>query len=219
MINNRRKRLYKKLKKASLYCFTPDNIIKANILDIVRKEIHGGCDIIQLREKSMNKRDLLNLAYKIREITKKHNVLFFVNDDLDIAILSGADGYHTGQNDIPVNEARKIFKNGLIGLSTTSIDEYKKANELDIDYIAIGPIFPTSSKKDASTPIGIDTLKDILEYKKKLTVVIGGINRENLPNFKDLPVDMFAIISDIILDNDIVNKCNFIKEMIKNLKN
>ncbi len=219
MINNRRKRLYKKLKKASLYCFTPDNIINANILDIVRKEIQGGCDIIQLREKSMNKRDLLNLAYKIREITKKHNVLFFVNDDLDIAILSGADGYHTGQNDIPVNEARKIFKNGLIGLSTTSIDEYKKANELDIDYIAIGPIFPTSSKKDASTPIGIDTLKDILEYKKKLTVVIGGINRENLPNFKDLPVDMFAIISDIILDNDIVNKCNFIKEMIKNLKN
>ena len=207
-----KKILLKKLYSAKLYCFTPDKFIKGrDIIDIVNQQIEGGCDIIQLREKRCTDRIKLKLAIKIREITLKKNILFIVNDDIDIAYFSQADGVHLGQDDIPYFYAKSLLKDKLIGISTHNIKQYKEAQDFDVDYTAIGPIFPTKSKDDPDPVIGLDELKKILKYKKKLTVAIGGIKLSNLKLLSNIGIDIIAIISDIILSDNIKKRTRLIK--------
>ncbi len=212
--------LLKKLNSAKLYCFTPDKFADGrDIIDIINQQIEGGCNIIQLREKKISERNKLLLAKKIRAITLKKNILFMVNDDIDIAYFSNADGVHLGQDDIPYTYAKELLKGKLIGVSTHNIEQYKKAQEFDVDYTAIGPIFPTRSKDIPDPAVGIDKLQDILKYKKKLTVAIGGIKLSNLDYFKNINIDIFAIITDIILANDIKKQTTFIKNKLISLNN
>ncbi len=214
-MNKKRLLLTQKLKKSKLYCFTPDKFAgNRKILDIVKKEIAGGADIIQLREKRLSHRDLLKLALKIREITLKTDTLFIVNDFIDIAYFSDADGVHLGQDDIPYTYARELLRDKLIGISTHTLNQYKKAQEYDVDYTAIGPIYPTSSKDIPDKPVGVNQLKKILKYKKKPTVIIGGIKLDNLHIFKDMDIDIVAIITDIILANDIKKRTFLIKTFL-----
>lgn len=207
--------LQKRLKESVLYCFTPDKFAQErDIIEIVKQQIAGGCDIIQLREKKMPARDKMQLALQIRKLTQEKNVLFIVNDDVDIAYLSKADGVHLGQDDLPLEYARELLKDKLIGLSTHNLIQYKEAQLKDADYTAIGPIFPTITKDQPDPVLGIDSLKEILLYKKKPTVVIGGINSKNLDQFKGLDVDMFAIVRDILYADSIEEKIKEIKNKI-----
>lgn len=214
------KNIKQRLENSHLYCFTPDKLAQErDIIDIIQQLIAGGCDIIQLREKKLSDRERLQLALKIREITMEKDVLFIVNDDVDIAYFSDADGVHLGQHDLPVEYARKLLKNKIIGISTSNLEQYKEVQDKDVDYVAIGPVFPTASKEDAGIVVGISNLSRILEHKKKLTVAIGGINYDNLDQFQGLRIDVFAIISDIMNADSISERASRIRKKIGEIKN
>ncbi len=207
----------KRLEQARLYTFTPDKYANdRDILQIVKQEIAGGADIIQLREKNISDREKLQLAIALRKLTNISKVLFIVNDDVDIAFLSNADGVHLGQDDIPVSYARKILKKEqIIGISTHNMEQFKSVqNDNNIDYVAIGPIFPTSTKDNPAPFIGIEKVNEIIKFKNKKVVGIGGINYENLDKVISTGIDCVAIVSDIVKAKDITSKTLAIKKKI-----
>jgi len=213
------KTLKERLAKCSLYCFTPNkHISEKDIISIVQQQIKGGADIIQLREKRMPDRNKLELALKLRKITKEKRVLFIVNDDIDLAYFSNADGVHLGQNDIPIEYARKLLKDKLIGVSTHNLKQYKEAQIKKPDYIAVSPIFPTMTKPEEDSPLGIPGLTKILKNKKSITVALGGITYNNLDQFPGIAIDIFGIIRNILSSESILNQTKLIKEKINKLK-
>ncbi|MBI5286887.1 MAG: thiamine phosphate synthase [Deltaproteobacteria bacterium] len=165
----------------------------------------GGVNCIQLRGKGFTSRELLKAARIIREVTK--GVTFIVNDRVDVAIVSKADGVHLGQDDLPVEEARRLLgKDKTIGLSTHNMEEALEAARLNVDYISFGPIFPTTTKPDAREPMGLENLRKVKARVNIPVVAIGGIKEENLPSVLSTGVDGVAIISDILTSGDIKGK-------------
>src|SRR3972149_11760655 len=118
--------------------------------------MNGGARIIQFRAKGLSSREFLKSAFIVRRITKDRDVIFIVNDRVDIALIADAGGVHLGQDDMPVKEARRLLgKDSIIGYSTHNLREALEAVQLPIDYISFGPIFPTRTKKDAQMPKGL----------------------------------------------------------------
>ena len=153
-----------RLQNASLYLIAGRDcasgyLNKIDFLSIIEKSIEGGIDIIQLREKNESERNILHLAKEIKKLINKTDVLFIVNDRVDLALACEADGVHLGQDDLPINEARKITPCGfIIGLSTHSIEqgvETLRATSLQADYLGVGPVFPTPTKPDYK-PAGLE---------------------------------------------------------------
>ncbi len=207
-------KLQQKLLNSKIYGFTPDKYCgERKILDVIEQQCAAGIDIIQLREKKMSAREKLSLAAEIRKIADKYGTIFIVNDDILIAKISEADGVHLGQDDLSPEIAREILgEKKIIGLSTHNFEQYSKAQLIDVDYTAIGPIFATKTKDNPSPVVGITNLNHILSNKKKFTVAIGGINIDNILDLKKYPLDCLAIVSGI------VNSAN-IKERICELLN
>lgn len=167
----------------------------------------GGARIVQLRAKDAAPRDILVAARAVREATERSGALFIVNDRVDIAMISGADGVHLGQNDLPVAEIRGLIgPDRIIGLSTHDVKEAVEAETLGADYISLGPIFPTRSKKDAHPPRGLPLLSEIRKAVRLPIVAIGGITRENMEDVFKAGADSVAIISGILMERDISAK-------------
>lgn len=185
-----------------LYVITESSISKGRSNEeIVRGAISGGAKIIQLREKKWSKEKVKEEAIKLLKICRKNNVLFIVNDYIDIALEIGADGVHLGQSDTPIKEARKLCNDNLIiGLSTHSVEQAIKADKEDVDYITIGPIFNTRAK---DYTVGIKIIKKVMEKIKKPVIAIGGINKNNIDNVLDLGVKSIAVISAVVSAADV----------------
>jgi len=149
-----------RLADASVYVLlTRDMSPGKDVLSLARQVIDGGADIIQMREKDMDDAERLELAMQLREITTQADVLFIVNDRPDIAMLCGADGVHLGQDDLPIDAARKILRPGMIvGRSTHSIEQARQAQQQGADYVAVGPMYETATKD--RKPAGMGLLKD-----------------------------------------------------------
>ncbi|MCP4137052.1 MAG: thiamine phosphate synthase [bacterium] len=171
--------------------------------------INGGASIIQLRMKSGNTGSILSLAKELAALCRERDVLFIVNDHPDIAVLSGAHGLHLGQDEIPVSEARKLLPNNMIiGISTHSPEQAEKALEQSPDYIAIGPIFGTTSKTADHIPgIGSDVILQIKEKINMPIVAIGGITPDNVPEIIRAGCFCPAIISALYKDDAIEENC------------
>lgn len=138
------------------------------------------------------------LALKVKSLCRKYHVLFFINDDIDLALEIGVDGVHLGQDDMPVREARKLFPDKLIGLSVGNAKEYHLSAIDVVDYIGVGPIFPTSSKSDAGQVIGLNGLREMRELDKDIPIVaIGGITFGDVAAIWQSGADGLAIISAI----------------------
>jgi thiamine-phosphate pyrophosphorylase len=166
-------------------------------LEIVRQVIRGGVRTIQLREKTMKKNDLIPLACQIREICSENDVLFIVNDHLDIALASDADGLHIGQNDLPVATARRLLRRGqLLGCSAATVEEARTAQAEGADYLGVGAIFPTSSKSDIDV-VGINRLREIKSAVNIPLVAIGGITVENVVEIMAAGAAAAAVISAV----------------------
>ncbi|MEN8222467.1 MAG: thiamine phosphate synthase, partial [Acidobacteriota bacterium] len=164
-----------KLKNMGAYVITSDDHIK-----IAEEACRGGARIIQYRDKKSTQAEKLNIAKAIRDITKKKGTLFIVNDNIDVALLSGADGVHLGQDDISVEEARKIVPgNFIVGKSTHSLPQALTAENDDADYIGIGPVHQTPTKEDYF-PIGVDTVKEVIKKIEIPFVCIGGLDMDNV---------------------------------------
>ena len=184
-------------------------------IETCRQAIRGGANIIQLRDKLGNKSQVLNSARQIKEACAPSGVPFIMNDDLDIALASGADGLHLGQEDIPVSAARRLLPiDKLIGCSTATAKEALQVEADGADYIAVGSIYPTQSKTDI-TMVGLDRLREIREAVSLPIVAIGGINADNARAVIDAGADAIAVISAILTSNDIERATHKIAESLE----
>ncbi len=153
-----------------------------NLINIVSEALKAGVKMVQYRCKEEKDTQRIFIAKELASLCKKYDSLFIVNDRVDIALAIDADGVHLGQDDFPVNLARKVMgSEKLIGVSTHSLDQLLSAQKEDCDYIGLGPIYTTDSKP-GSRPIGIDYLKEINKSVELPCFAIGGINITNVNN-------------------------------------
>lgn len=172
-------------------------------LEIVRQIIDGGAAIIQLREKSMNRDELLPLASAFARLCRDRHVLSIINDDPDLAIAAEADGVHLGQEDadrLDLEAVRATMGDRIIGLSTHSIEQFVAAQATGIDYASFGPLYPTHAK---NYHLGDQDVPKVLTAARTPVVLIGGITRANLPALLALGCRMPAIIRDVLQAADI----------------
>ena len=200
-----------------LYVVTDSHLSKGRShQEVARLACEGGADIIQFRDKDIDDTEFLKIASEIREITRDYGVTFIVNDRLDAAIRSNADGIHVGQDDIPVPDIRKLVgRDFIIGCSVGSVSEAEKAISDGSDYIALSPIFDTSSKSDAGSGHGIEMLRELRKMTDLPIVAIGGINSENTPHVIGNGADGIAVISAVVSQDDIPSACRELKSIIK----
>jgi thiamine-phosphate pyrophosphorylase len=183
--------------------------------EVCHQAIRGGARIIQLRDKTRSKSKVLAGAQKLREICAHYDVPFIVNDYLDIALASRADGLHLGQGDLPISIARRLLPiNKILGCSTTTLEEAVKAEADGTDYVAIGAIYPTPCKADAIV-VGLERLCQIREAVSIPIVAIGGINRENAPAVIDAGADAVAVISAVVGEADVQDAARKLAERIE----
>lgn len=177
-----------------------DNSIRPDLsnIEIAKRVLAGGAKIVQLRGKGFSSKELLEQAIEISALASEAGALFIVNDRADIALLSGADGVHLGQDDLPIGEARKILgRDKLIGISTHSIEQALKAEQEGTDYIGFGPVFGTKTKADAEEAKGIPALANVKRRVSIPVIAIGGITLENLREVMEAGADGTAVISAI----------------------
>ncbi len=204
--------------RLGLYIITDEEIAGKSNEQIVRQAVKGGADTIQLRDKSGSDKKLYNEAKKIRSLIPQ-NILFIINDKVDIAAASDADGVHLGKNDLSIAKARKIIgEDKIIGISCDNVKEAIKAEKDGTDYVALGPIFPTTTKKDLPAILGIKVIK---KAKKKISipiVAIGGINENNMKEVLKAGADSVALISTGLRYNIISTKIKILKKKFSTFK-
>lgn len=168
----------------------------------VERLIAGGATLIQLREKHASPREFYEAAKEALQIARAHSVKLIVNDRVDIALALGADGVHLGQDDLQPEHARRILgPRAIIGFSTHSVRQAVEAIQRPVDYIAIGPVFPTSTKENPDDVVGLDGLRAVREKIGGFPLVaIGGITSENLPQVLATGADSAAVISELFSD-------------------
>ncbi|MCY6485807.1 thiamine phosphate synthase [Clostridium aestuarii] len=198
----------------SLYLVTDRSFLNGRSLkECVEEAIKGGATLVQVREKDISTRKFYNVALEIKEVTAKYNVPLIINDRLDIALAVDAEGVHLGQKDMSIKLARKILgEDKIIGISAGNIQEALEAERDGADYVGLGTVFFTGTKKDIDTPIGTEGLREIVEEIKIPSVAIGGINENNTEEVMKTGVNGISVISAIL------NKDN-IKEASDNLFN
>ena len=160
--------------------------------------IRGGARVVQLRDKLLSKRELLPIALKLKALCVEHSVLFIVNDYLDLALATDADGLHLGQNDLPIKIARRLLPiDKILGCSTHTVDQAMAAKSDGADYIAVGSMYPTPSKETAVI-VGLDRLRQVRQAVSLPLVAIGGINKDNAAEVIAAGANSVAIISAIL---------------------
>jgi thiamine-phosphate pyrophosphorylase len=182
-----------------LYVIIDSEALKGHShLEVANGVIRGGAKTIQLRDKHRSKGELLPLAQQLRNLCAEHNVLFIVNDYLDIALATDADGLHLGQSDLPTSIARKLLPiDRILGCSTTRVDQAITAEAEGADYIAVGSIYPTSTKERAEV-VGLERLRQIRQVTTLPLVAIGGITRDNATEVINAGASSVAVISAIL---------------------
>ena len=202
----------------SIYLVTDRDLMSTETLEeAVEQAIIGGCTLVQLREKDCSSLDFYNTAVKVKEITDKYNVQLLINDRLDIALAVDAAGVHVGQSDLPVSVVRKIIgEDKIIGISAGTLEEALKGQRDGADYLGVGAMYATGTKKDAN-PTSIEELKKIRENVSLPIVVIGGINKERIKDFEGIEIDGLAIVSAIIAQKDIVEATRELKTIFKQI--
>lgn len=158
--------------------------------------LKAGIKIIQYREKNSSTRVMLQEAGEIKRLCQEYGALFIVNDRMDIALAVGSDGIHVGQDDMPIEIVKKFFS-GIVGVSASSVSDALEAERGGADYLGVGSIYPTGTKKDSEV-IGMETLLKIKESVSIPIFAIGGINIENLQEVKRAGVYGAAVISAIL---------------------
>jgi thiamine-phosphate pyrophosphorylase len=174
-------------------------------VEIARRVAEGGADVIQLRDKARTGKDMLSVAVQIRQITRSSGTMFIVNDRLDLALASDADGVHLGQEDLPVTFARRVSPpRFIIGTSVRTVQEALIAETEGADYLALSPIFDTATKSDAGPGKGLERLKEIKSAVSIPVIAVGGIGKGNVRQVMDAGADGVAVISAIVGQKDIV---------------
>jgi len=206
---------FKKILPKGIYGITGEKFAagRSNI-ECVKSMIDGGIKIIQYREKEKSIRKKIEEIIEIRKMCRENNVIFIVNDHVDIAILVDADGVHVGQDDMDISYVRKLIgENKIIGRSTHCLEQAKQAVLDKADYIGVGPIFKTTTKdKD---PVGLEYLEEVVKNINIPFVAIGGIKESNIESVKKLGATTICLVSEIVGAENIIEKIKKLNKIIK----
>lgn len=182
-----------------LYLVTDRDLSLGRTLEeVVSEAVAGGVSIVQLREKDAPTGDFVQLAMRLKEMLRPFGVPLIINDRVDVALAVDAEGVHIGQSDMPYEIARKLLgPDKIIGLSVESMDDVLRANELDVDYIGISPVYGTPTKTDTAEPFGLEGLRKAVAMSVHPTVAIGGMNASTIGEVISSGVDGVAVVSAI----------------------
>ena len=187
-----------RLQAARLYLLWTRSMAGDEAYDVLEAALEVGVDIVQLREKDPNDRDLLEAGRELRARTAAHGALLIVNDRPDIARLVDADGVHVGQDDLPIHEVRQVLSHDfLVGVSTHSEPQLRRALREGADYVGIGPVFPTETK-DAGPTLGADSFGRLAGEVKTPVFAIGGIHNDNIATLVAAGAHRIAVSSAIL---------------------
>ncbi|MGR3176186.1 MAG: thiamine phosphate synthase [Candidatus Scalindua sp.] len=193
------------LHRMRLYVLISGKIAARSVKETAKLVIDGGADAIQLREKAISDDEFISLAGEIRDITTKRGTLLIINDRVNVARELNADGVHLGQHDMSITEAREIIGNEkIIGISTHNIIQARQAQKDGADYIAIGPVYPTTTK-DYEPSIGLEVIREISREISIPFLAIGAITLENLGDVLKAGASRVAVCSAIISSKDILS--------------
>jgi thiamine-phosphate pyrophosphorylase len=176
----------------------------------------GGAKVIQYRQKAgKTPREMLEECREIRKITRDSGVIFIVNDYIDIAILSDADGIHIGQDDLPLSEVRRLAPEMIIGVSTHSPEQAQAALREGADYIGVGPLYETHTKTDVIAPVGLEYLEYVAANIRMPYVAIGGIKMHNLRDVLERGAKTVAMVTEIVEAGDIAQLVRDIRRIME----
>ena len=182
-------------------------------LNIIEEAIKGGTTVVQLREKTASTKEFYDLALRVKEITSRYGVPLLINDRIDIALAIDSEGVHIGQDDMPADIAREIIgEDKILGVSASTVEEAKKAENDSADYIGSGAVFPTATKDDADS-VSKEELKEIVDSIDIPVVAIGGITLENANTLKDTGIAGFSVVSAIMSAKDPKEASQKLKEI------
>lgn len=200
----------------SLYVITDEEIAGKSHLEIAKEVLEGGAKVIQLRDKGKNDREMFRIAKEMAKLCHFYGAYLIVDDRVDVALTSGADGVHLGPEDLPVFEVRKIApENFIIGATVHSVEEALRAQEEGADYLGVGSIFPTTTKRREIILIGIEGLREIVSSVNIPVVAIGGIKIEHVKDIFEAGASGIALCSFILSQPDIAKATRRMKEEIE----
>ncbi len=204
------------LLEADIYGITAEEYSRGRSnIEVVSQMIDAGIKVIQYREKDKSMRQKYEECLKIRDMTREVGVTFIVNDHPDLALLVGADGVHLGQDDLPPERVRELVGDGMIiGLSTHSPAQAEAAVKSGVDYIGVGPIFATKTKKDVCEPVGLEYLDYVVQNIKLPFVAIGGIKEHNIAEVSRRGARCIALVTEIVGAEDIGAKVRSLRKVL-----
>lgn len=183
----------------------------------VEESLKGGATMIQLREKHLDHEHFLKEAKEIKELCRKYQVPFLINDDVDLAVEVDADGVHVGQHDMEAGEVRKkIGPNRILGVSAQTVEQALLAQQAGADYLGVGAVFPTGTKDDADA-VSIQTLGEICRAVNIPVVAIGGIGQHNVMQLAGSGICGIAVVSAIYAQPDIQNEASTLHALAKEM--
>ena len=199
-----------------LYVVTDRELSKGRSdAEVARLAYEGGADVVQLRMKNADGREMLEQANLIRGYADEMCKLFIVDDRVDIAMASGADGVHLGQSDMPLEAARKLMgDDAIIGISVDNVEEAIAAQEGGADYVGVGAVFQTSTKPDAQQGVGLGAVFEVRQAVDIPVVAIGGINRGNIQDVIRAGADAVAVVSAVVAQDDVSAAAHELRDLI-----
>ena len=186
-----------------LYAVTDrSRLIEKSLLQYIEQAAEGGATMLQLREKDLSHEEFLAEAVEVRALCEKLGLPLIINDDVEIAVACGAQGVHVGQSDMEAGDVRlRIGTDMILGVSAQTVEQALLAEKRGADYLGVGAVFSTSTKKDADD-VSLETLKSICEAVSIPVVAIGGIGPDNIEKLKDSGIDGVAVVSAIFAQRD-----------------
>ncbi|MGQ9879609.1 MAG: thiamine phosphate synthase [Armatimonadota bacterium] len=184
---------------AWLYLVTDRDLLQGRPLEqVVLDAVRGGVTMVQLREKHATTRFFVEEAQRIKELLAPYKVPLIINDRVDVALAVGADGVHIGQDDMPYPLARRLLgEHAIIGLSVETMEQVQEAEQYDVSYISVSPVFETPTKTDTKGAWGIEGVKRVREVTRHCVVAIGGLNTTNVQQVVRAGAEGIAVVSAI----------------------
>ena len=207
-----------KLNEINFYLVTDSGLSRNGTLTDVRQALDAGCRIVQYREKQKSTKEMIEEAYKIKNVCGTR-AIFLVNDRVDVALAVDADGVHIGQDDMPYEIARELLgREKIIGVTAHDVEESIEAGRAGADYIGLSPIFETGTKKDAGEACGTSMIERVRGEVSLPIVAIGGIDRENVVEVIRSGADAAVAISAVLCADDVNREVKDFIEIIQDYK-
>lgn len=201
-----------------LYAVTDLKEVCADFLRKIEQAYQGGADIVQLRSKTLSDIALIRLGLKVRKLADRYKKLFFINDRIDLAFATGADGVHLGQTDMPISVAQRLIKQSgrkfWIGKSTHTVRQAIAAEKEKVDYIGIGPVYPTPTKPFANV-VGLKLVAQACKRIRIPWVAIGGIDLNNIHEVLEVGATRVAVVRAIFAAENSKKAAQQIKQNLK----